>query len=101
MSALLPNPPDHSRHILGATVVALTAAAIVPVLIGAVAWLVERATAATTSAVEVVSSGWPLMLAALLLWKVAAFKAGQYHRGFFHARGIWRSHKAAIRGGNK
>lgn len=30
-----------------------------------------------------------------------SFRLGQYHRGFTHARGIWHSHKSAIRGGHR
>ena len=32
---------------------------------------------------------------------LVGFRAGQYARGFAHSRGIWRSHKAAIRGGHR
>ena len=41
----------------------------------------------------------PLLLAGwLLVWP--AYVAGQYTRGAGHARGIWRSHRRAITGGN-
>ena len=43
---------------------------------------------------------WPF-LAGVLLGTLVGFRAGQYARGFAHSRGIWRSHKAAIRGGHR
>ena len=44
--------------------------------------------------------GFPVAVGALF-GAAAAFRAGQYHRGFTHSRGIWRTHKAAIRGGHR
>lgn len=41
--------------------------------------------------------GAPVLVGGLLVAFIA-FRAGQYHRGFGHARGIWHSHQAAIRG---
>ena len=38
---------------------------------------------------------------ATVVGMLVGFRAGQYARGFAHSRGIWRSHKAAIRGGHR
>ncbi|GAB3884449.1 hypothetical protein [Terrabacter terrigena] len=45
----------------------------------------------------VLAWGFPVAVGGLLV-AVFAFRAGQYHRGLGHARGIYRSHVSAIRG---
>ena len=41
----------------------------------------------------------PLVIG-LAVGVLVGFKAGQYHRGYMHARGIRQSHFNAIRGGH-
>lgn len=48
-------------------------------------------------AVAVLAWGWPVVIGGALV-AAAAFRAGQYHRGYAHARGIRRSHWAQIQG---
>ena len=44
---------------------------------------------------------WPATALAMLVAARVGFRAGQNHRGAHHAIGIWRSHRAAIRGGHR
>ena len=50
---------------------------------------------------DVAALSWTPALAPFAAGLFVGFRAGQYARGFSHSRGIWRSHKAAIRGGHR
>jgi hypothetical protein len=70
---------------------------------GAAAVLVVLISRPVTYAAVRAAQGWPWMATAagMAAAAFAGFRAGQYARGAAHARGIWRSHRAAIRGGHR
>lgn len=75
------------------------------IVLAALAYAVDRLVARTTETLTAIGHGnldgipWvPVLLIGALLGLRVAFKAGQYWRGYQHARGIRRSHWSAIRG---
>jgi hypothetical protein len=67
---------------------------------GAAAVLVVLVAGPVTYAAVRAAQGWPwaATFAGMAAAALVGFRAGQYARGAAHARGIWRSHRAAIRG---
>lgn len=96
MPATPPAGTHHTRHVTPARVgVALGVLAV----LGMVAYAVTRLAVGVQAVASVGIPGWvwPFAAGALLVGRIS-FRAGQYARGYGHARGIRRSHWASIQG---